>query len=123
MNSPSELDIGPLSWVKDEIELALGRTSEALQAHASRHEEERLVEARSHLHQAHGALSIVGLDGVTEFSHAIERLLDAVVTGETPWSAALADTAQQGLSTLRQYLGELVAGRPCLLYTSPSPRD
>ncbi len=112
MNSPSELDIGPLSWVKDEIELALGRTSEALQAHASRHEEERLVEARSHLHQAHGALSIVGLDGVTEFSHAIERLLDAVVTGETPWSAALADTAQQGLSTLRQYLGELVAGRP-----------
>jgi len=112
MNAPAELDIGPLSWVKDEIELALGRASEALQAHASQRREERLLEARSHLHQAHGALSIVGLDGITEFSHAIERLLDAVVQGEVPWSGILADTAQQGLLTLRQYLDELVAGRP-----------
>jgi len=30
------------------------------------------------MHQAHGALAIVGLDGITEFADAIEQLLTAL---------------------------------------------
>ena len=74
----NELDIGPLSWVKDEIELALAQVSGQMQKYASQQDAALLTEARANLHQAHGALSIVGLDGVTEFSRALERLLEAL---------------------------------------------
>ena len=112
MNSSTELDIGPLSWVKEEIELALGRAAELLQKYAARQDAALLAEARSHLHQAHGALAVVGLDGITEFSRAIERLLDALAQDAALWSLALGEAAQEGITALRQYLDELIAGRP-----------
>ena len=112
MNAPAELDIGPLSWVKDEIELALARVAEQLQIYAGQQDKAVFADARAYLHQAHGALAIVGLDGVTEFSRAIERLLDAVAEGEVPWSLSLGEAAQAGIAALRQYLDELIAGRP-----------
>lgn len=112
MNSPAELDIGPLSWVKDEIELALGRVAEQLQKYDGALDEALLADARMHLHQAHGALSIVGLDGITEFSLAIERLLDALVDKSVPWSSARGGAAREGATALIQYLDELVGGRP-----------
>ncbi len=107
-----ESDIGPLSWVKDEIGLALGRAAELLQKYAGEQDAVLLAEARTQLHQAQGALAIVGLDGVTEFARGIERLFDALTHGEVSWSRALGDAAQEGLAALRQYLDELVAGRP-----------
>lgn len=108
----NELDIGPLSWVKEEIELALGRAAELLRKYATRQDAALLAGARTHLHQAHGALAVVGLDGITEFSRAIERLLDALAQGEAPWSPTLGETAQEGIASLRQYLDELIAGLP-----------
>ena len=65
MSTTATPDIGPLTWVKGEIDLALDRTLEAL----ARDEGEgatALQSARMHLHQARGALSIVGLDGVRD---------------------------------------------------------
>ena len=111
MNSPTELDIGPLSWVKDEIELALGHVAEQLQKYDSARDAALLNDARVHLHQAHGALSIVGLDGITEFSLVIERLLDALVDSTVPWSSARGEAAREGTTALCQYLDELVGGR------------
>jgi chemosensory pili system protein ChpA (sensor histidine kinase/response regulator) len=32
MNAPTDFDIGPLTWVKSEIDLALERADKALQA-------------------------------------------------------------------------------------------
>ncbi|MFY9329975.1 MAG: Hpt domain-containing protein, partial [Georgfuchsia sp.] len=107
-----EIDIGPLSWVKEEIELALDRAIGLLQKYAGRQDATLLAEARSHLHQAHGALAIVGLDGVTEFSRAIERLLDALTESKLVWSPTIGEAAQEGITALRQYLDELMAGRP-----------
>ena len=107
-----ELDIGPLSWVKEEIELALGRAADLLRKYVTHQDAALLAEARSELHQAHGALAVVGLDGVTEFSRAIERLLDALAEGAAPWSPALGEAAQEGIASLRQYLDELIAGLP-----------
>ena len=43
-----------------------------------------LAAACSHLHQAHGALAIVGLDGITEFSDALEKLFSALSAAEVP---------------------------------------
>jgi chemosensory pili system protein ChpA (sensor histidine kinase/response regulator) len=76
-----ELDIGPLSWVKGEIDLALERAGECLTAYAADTAGDGLSKARASMHQAHGALAIVGLEGITEFADAIEQLLAAIGDG------------------------------------------
>ncbi|MBK8338277.1 MAG: Hpt domain-containing protein [Sterolibacteriaceae bacterium] len=107
MHSAADTDLGPLSWVKGEIDLALGRSAEALDL-ASDGDNAQLRFAHTHLHQAHGALSIVGLDGLTQFSEALEQLVGELtadnVTGER---IAL---AKRAIGAMRQFLDELVAG-------------
>ncbi len=107
MNSPAELDIGPLSWVKGEIDLALERASTELAAGPAG---DALKKARASLHQAHGALAIVGLDGLIEFAEAIEQLLAAMAEEKAGAEAGAA--AQAGIAALRGYLDDLMAGHP-----------
>jgi len=113
MNTAAELDVGPLTWVKGEIDLALERALEALERHLPDGDDAtQLRSARNHLHQAHGALSIVGLDGVTRYSEALEQLLEAVEAGELDYDAQAADAARQGIAAIRHYLDDLIAGQP-----------
>ena len=68
----SVIDIGPLSWVKSEIDSSLERARASLNAFASNPEDRKsLKAAQTHLHQAYGAVQIVGLLGVSRF---FERL-------------------------------------------------
>jgi chemosensory pili system protein ChpA (sensor histidine kinase/response regulator) len=108
----TDLDIGPLSWVKGEIDLALERAGLALAAHAADPTGDNLQKARAGMHQAHGALAIVGLDGITEFADAIEKLLAALSENATPDADAAVAAAQGGFTALRGYLDDLVAGHP-----------
>lgn len=112
MSPGTAFDIGPLTWVKGEIELALDRAGEDLMRYGEAPAEAaRLAAARAHLHQASGALSIVGLEGITRFSGAIERLL-AAFGEDGAWTPEAGETARKGLATLRSYLDELVNGQP-----------
>ncbi len=104
------LDIGPLSWVKGEIELALDLTKTELIAYATHPEDALLKKAFASLHQAHGALAIVGLDGVTEFSRAIEELLQAVSDKKVADTPAAVRVIQESIAALSLYLDELMAG-------------
>jgi chemosensory pili system protein ChpA (sensor histidine kinase/response regulator) len=106
----SDFDIGPLTWVKGEIELALGRVAEALQQFQARKEATQVKFARTHLQQAHGALTMVGLDGVTQFVDALNLLL--VNLERDGASGHPVDVANEGLDALRQYLDDLLAGEP-----------
>ncbi|MDP2809386.1 MAG: Hpt domain-containing protein [Rhodocyclaceae bacterium] len=112
----TELDIGPLTWVKGEIDLALERAAEALDRLGAEGGQEdgsaHLKSARNHLHQAHGALSIIGLDGITRFSEAIEQLLTAVEEGKLPFSPQLGSAARQAIAAVRHYLDDLIDGQP-----------
>jgi chemosensory pili system protein ChpA (sensor histidine kinase/response regulator) len=113
MSTSAELDIGPLTWVKGEIDLALERAVEALDRHSVEGgDSPHLKSARTHLHQAHGALSIVGLDGVTRLSEALEQLLDAVEEGRVGDQPTAVAAARQGIAAIRHYLDDLVAGQP-----------
>ena len=113
MNTAAELDIGPLTWVKGEIDLALERALDALNRHSAKSPDATdLKVARAHLHQAHGALSIVGFDGITRFSEALEQLLEAVEEGRVAYRDDVADTAKQAIGAIRNYLGDLIAGVP-----------
>ena len=76
MSPAHELDLGPLTWVKGEIDLALDRAMTALAEAGSVPDSAGKIKfAQTHLHQAHGALSIVGLDSLTQFSEQLDRLL------------------------------------------------
>ncbi len=107
-----ELDIGPLSWVKGEIDLALERAGTSLATHATDPAGDGLAKARASMHQAHGALAIVGLEGITEFADAIEQLLTALGDGKAPDVGAAIAAAQGGFAALRGYLDDLMAGHP-----------
>lgn len=107
MHSAADTDLGPLSWVKGEIDLALGRSAEALDI-ALAGDNAQLRFAHTHLHQAHGALSIVGLDGLTQFSEALEQLVGEL-NAENVTEERIA-LARRAIAAMRQFLDELVAG-------------
>lgn len=117
MNAATEFDIGPLTWVKSEIDLALGRARQALDnfAAATLSGSAELTEikfCRTHLHQVQGALTIVGLDGVTQFTEAIEGLLEGVETQAIPAGEASVTLARRGLDAIGHYLDDLIDGQP-----------
>jgi chemosensory pili system protein ChpA (sensor histidine kinase/response regulator) len=73
------VDLGLLGWVKGEIDLAMRQGREALeQAAADTTDQAAIGRSIAHLHQAHGALSVVGLSAVPAVTKALEDLLQAL---------------------------------------------
>ena len=113
MGAASEFDIGPLTWVKGEIEQALARAGEALAAYlANPRDSAQLKICKTHLHQAHGALEIVGLEGVTRLTEQAEHLIDLVDTGQRAADASVGLVLSGAFGALAEYLNELVEGAP-----------
>ena len=113
MSSAHELDLGPLTWVKGEIDLALERSETALAEAATAPDRAgRIKFAQTHLHQAHGALSIVGLDGLTQFTDQLDRLLGEMASGQIAYTPAVARLANRCIAAIGNYLDELIRGRP-----------
>ena len=113
MNIRAEFDIGPLTWVKGEIDQSLEKAGEALRAFAADHgATDKLKHCQAHLHQAHGALQIVGLDGLTRFSEELEQLLAALDKQSTEQIGGLAALGGRSFGALSNYLDRLVNGEP-----------
>jgi chemosensory pili system protein ChpA (sensor histidine kinase/response regulator) len=113
MISTTEPDIGPLTWVKGEIDLALARADEALSNFAAAPQDGAQIHAaRNHLRQARGALTIVGLNGVTQFAEAIEAMLAGIEENAVGAEAAVLESGRRGLAAIRQYLDDLIDGAP-----------
>ncbi len=116
MNSPTptSLDLGPLSWVKTEIEHSLTEARANLDKLANdANDSKALKYVSTHLHQVAGALSMVGLGAATRFTEEIEALvvtLDGAITkADASQRAAVAKAATGTLST---YLDGLMTGEP-----------
>lgn len=115
MNAQTEFDTGPLSWVKNEIDLALERAANALNVYAESAAADNadlshIQYCRTHLHQVQGALTIVGLDGVRQLAEALESLLESVENGTTVASKATITLIHQGLQGIGNYLDTLLTG-------------
>ena len=110
MTHATEPDLGPLIWVKGEIDAALGRAREVLERGCAGSEAAGLQFAQSHLHQVRGALDIVGLDGLTLFTDTLEQLLGAMARAEVPADAARRTLALRALAMIGNYLEELANG-------------
>lgn len=107
-------DSGTLSWVKNEIDLALGQAAEALARHAAAPDEAAaLAEARTQLHQACGALGFVGLPGVMRYAACIEARLAALADAvDADRRVAVCAAIGAALQALRRHLDALAAGHP-----------
>jgi len=111
MTARAEFDVGPLSWVKGEIDQALQRGQEALRAFAANNEDAaQLKSSQSHLHQAHGALSIVGLEGITCVSEELESLLAGIEKEASLRKTEIFALAERTFGGILAYLDQLMAG-------------
>ncbi|MRW92738.1 response regulator [Duganella sp. FT80W] len=107
------LDTGPLSWVMVEIRESLARSRTALFEAGGREPEDQatqLQHAKSHLHQAHGALQMVDVDGVSLMTEVAEAALDRFKAGTLKCSTDHAQTVAQLYQALVEYLEELLQG-------------
>ncbi|MCL2075364.1 MAG: Hpt domain-containing protein [Betaproteobacteria bacterium] len=103
-------DIAPLSWVKGEIDVALEAALGALRQYLAERDGTHVKFARTHLQQAHGALTMVGIDGVTQVTEALDTLLAQVESEAISDTTAAISIVERGFSILRQYLGDLLVG-------------
>ncbi|EZP41746.1 Hpt domain-containing protein [Janthinobacterium lividum] len=108
-------DSEPLSWVMVEIREALARSKTALFEAGGREREERatvLQHARSHLHQAHGALVMVDVAGASLLTDAAEKALTRFRDGSLEYTLDHAQVVAELYQALSEYLEDLVAGTP-----------
>ncbi|WP_035822091.1 Hpt domain-containing protein [Janthinobacterium sp. RA13] len=108
-------DSEPLSWVMVEIREALGRSKTALFEAGGREREERataLQHARSHLHQAHGALVMVDVAGASLLTDGAEQALARFRDGSLEYTLDHAQVVAELYQALSEYLEDLVAGTP-----------
>jgi chemosensory pili system protein ChpA (sensor histidine kinase/response regulator) len=111
----SSFDTGPLSWVIGEIRDALARASTALREAAGRSPEAQptlLLHAKTHLHQAHGALQLVDVEGAGVYTGAAESVLDGFKNGQLPCTVDSVQVVLDAFGALGEYLDELLAGMP-----------
>ncbi len=106
-----EFDLGPLSWVQGEIDQALTRGVEALATFkAAPKDSTALKHAQTHIHQAAGAIQMVGLDAVTAYTDEIERQLGRLEELAAPEAQASCDLIDRACRKLKIFLDEVVGG-------------
>ena len=120
-NPSSTLDIGPLSWVKAEIEHSLTEARSHLDKLATDPGDAKAAKyVATHLHQVTGALSMVGLGAATRFNEEIEKLVETLESDPNARSSAPQRIAATRKATiaLSSYLDTLMSGetdRPMML--------
>ena len=111
LDTAPEFDLGPLTWVQGEIDQALTRGVEALATFkAASGDDTPLKHARAHIHQASGAIQMVGLDAVTAYTDELERQLSRLEELSPPEAQAACDLIDRACRKLKIFLDELVGG-------------
>ena len=108
-------DTGPLSWVMGEIRETLTRSKAALGEALAQDAETQstaLRHAKTYLHQAHGALQIVDVDGVAIITETVEDLFDRMDGGQVALTPQIAQAIDNAYQALIEYLEELLSGAP-----------
>ena len=111
MSATTDFDIGPLTWVKPEIDLALKEAQEKLASFKVGSTDTTLLKhCYTYLHQASGALQMVGLDGAGRFADAMEKLLGALEKQQIDANAEHIELLKESIASLGKYLNGLAAG-------------
>lgn len=116
-------DLGPLAWVLDEIRKSLNSATKALKRFVREAETApgadlaaldagQLRIARQQLHQAVGALEMVGLAGPAQVLRAMEAAVQKFVQQPDQCSQKAAAKIERASFALTDYLEGVLAGRP-----------
>ena len=112
-NPATDFDLGPLSWVKTEIDHSLNQARENLDKLAAKPGERGPAKyILTHLHQATGALAMVGLGAATRFNEELEKLVAYLETEDAARLPAAVAAAKRGIAALSAYLDLLIGGQP-----------
>ena len=115
INAVEDFDIGPLSWVKDEIDQALESVLENLAAVAATPTDiTPLRFSQTHLYQVSGALDMVGLAGCKHFCAGIEQCVERLENKSIAAEPATLQVLSHAVDVLRVYLRDLLDGAPDL---------
>jgi len=109
------IDTGPLSWVMTEIRAALTRSTSLLEQAASQDratQQATLSQAGMILHQAHGALEMVDITGVTVVTVVAEDIIERLEKGTLEFSGEVVQALASASQAVIEYLEELLAGAP-----------
>ncbi len=115
-NPQAAFDIGPLSWVKTEIEHSLTEARSHLDVLAQNPADPKAAKyVATHLHQVTGALSMVGLGAATRFNEEVEKLvatfdLTNIVPNLPTDGAHRIASVKRAMASLSAYLDNLMAG-------------
>jgi len=118
-------DIGPLTWVKDDIYQSLDSVLESVEAlTANPSETADMRFSQTHLYQASGALDMVGLEGCKLFCSYLEKLAAKLEKQELEATPDLLESFSKAIKTLKYYIQELLNGSndiPLRLYPVLQP--
>ncbi len=118
-------DIGPLSWVKDEIDQSLKKVQDSFIAVMDKPSEVATLRfTTAHLYQVSGALDMVGLEGCKRYCSEIEKLTSKLEKLQIPVSQPVMTALMQAVDALSRYLQDLLNGMqdtPTRLYESLNP--
>jgi len=120
---PALNDLGPLAWVLDELRKSLDGASKAMHrfvrdaelargSELSELDSSHLRVARQQLHQAAGALEMVGLPAPAQMLHAMETLVQKYVQRPEQCSDAAALVIERASFALVEYLEAVLKGKP-----------
>jgi len=106
-----DFDIGPLTWVKDEIDQALKSVLDNLvSVSADPDDVAALRFSKTHLYQVSGALDMVGLQGCKRFCAEIEKLAGKVEKGDIAATPETLRALTHAVNVLSGYLQDLLNG-------------
>jgi len=111
--SRDDFDLGPLTWVKGEIDQALSTVLDLAVKYRDHPEDNSPTRFMlTHLHQVNGALDMVGLEGSKYFCQELEEVADRLSRQQLPASEEVISVFCSGIRTLSAYLNDLVNGAP-----------
>ncbi|WP_230419139.1 Hpt domain-containing protein [Undibacterium griseum] len=108
-----QFDTGPLSWVMPEVREAMTNAGKMLTDALAQDIDVRsttLLHAKNYLHQAHGALQIVDIDGVSIVTETIEELIDRLQSAQLEMTQANVDVILDAFHAVLRYLEDLLSG-------------
>ncbi|MBR7799906.1 hybrid sensor histidine kinase/response regulator [Undibacterium fentianense] len=110
-----QFDIAPLSWVMTELREALTSAGKLLNDAVGQDADTQttsLLQAKTYLHQAHGALQIVEVEGVSIVTETVEELIERIQADKLEISADVVQKVTEAFYAVQRYLEDLLAGNP-----------
>ena len=99
-------DLGPLSWVKTEIDHSLGQARENLEKIVAAPGDRAPVKyILTHLHQATGAPGMVGLGAATRYNEELERLVSSIGTCDAAEIGTRVPAAKRAIALNQRLMG------------------